>query len=215
MSAIRKATENSCWDIGTRSGLTRRKLIYTESRSIAPMLVPVVKLKSFRTSTMKIEAITLREIQMPLVHFFETSFGRTYSRRILLVTVHCEGVDGWGECVAGEDPFYSSEWIESAWPTITHYLIPMLLGQKHRVGAGVSALFAKVRGAPHGEGRPRKRAVGSRGHTETTCRSGSCSAARGAKFPAAFPSAFKIPSSNCSRRFRSNLPPDIGASRSK
>ena len=34
---------------------------------------------------MKIEAITLREIQMPLVHFFETSFGRTYSRRILLV----------------------------------------------------------------------------------------------------------------------------------
>ena len=38
---------------------------------------------------MKIEAVTLREIQMPLVHFFETSFGRTYSRRILLVTVHC------------------------------------------------------------------------------------------------------------------------------
>ena len=37
---------------------------------------------------MKIEAITLREIHMPLVHFFETSFGRTYSRRILLVTVH-------------------------------------------------------------------------------------------------------------------------------
>jgi O-succinylbenzoate synthase len=60
---------------------------------------------------MKIEAITLREIQMPLVHFFETSFGRTYSRRILLVTVHCDGVDGWGECGAGEDPFYSSEWI--------------------------------------------------------------------------------------------------------
>ena len=39
---------------------------------------------------MKIEAITLREIKMPLVHFFETSFGRIYSRRVLLVTVHCE-----------------------------------------------------------------------------------------------------------------------------
>ncbi len=57
---------------------------------------------------MKIESITLREIQMPLVHFFETSFGRLYSRRILLLTAGCEGVDGWGECVAGEDPFYSS-----------------------------------------------------------------------------------------------------------
>ena len=78
---------------------------------------------------MKIEAITLREIQMPLVHFFETSFGRIYSRRILLVTVHCDGVDGWGECVAGEDPFYSSEWIESAWPTIKYYLAPAMLGK--------------------------------------------------------------------------------------
>ena len=38
---------------------------------------------------MKIESITLREIQMPLVHFFETSFGRLYSRRILLLTVQC------------------------------------------------------------------------------------------------------------------------------
>ena len=36
---------------------------------------------------MKVESITLREIQMPLVHFFETSFSRLYSRRILLVNV--------------------------------------------------------------------------------------------------------------------------------
>jgi O-succinylbenzoate synthase len=43
---------------------------------------------------MKIEAITLREIQMPLVHFFETSFSRIYSRRILLVQVQCDGVTG-------------------------------------------------------------------------------------------------------------------------
>ncbi len=94
---------------------------------------------------MKIEAITLREIQMPLVHFFETSFGRTYSRRILLVTVHCEGVDGWGECVVGEDPFYSSEWIETAWPTLLQYLIPSLLGQKIESAREVPALYAKVR----------------------------------------------------------------------
>src|SRR2546430_10496309 len=49
------------------------------------------------STRLKVEAITLREIRMPLVHFFETSFGRTYSRRILLVTVHCDGVDGWAE----------------------------------------------------------------------------------------------------------------------
>jgi O-succinylbenzoate synthase len=94
---------------------------------------------------MKIEAITLREIQMPLVHFFETSFGRTYSRRILLLTVHSEGIDGWGESVVGEDPFYSSEWIESAWPTLTTYLIPMLLGKSIGSARECPSLLAKVR----------------------------------------------------------------------
>jgi O-succinylbenzoate synthase len=94
---------------------------------------------------MKIEGVTLREIHMPLVHFFETSFGRTYSRRILLVTVHSEGVDGWGESVVGEDPFYSSEWIDSAWPTMTQYLIPMLLGKNIGSARECSAVFAKVR----------------------------------------------------------------------
>jgi o-succinylbenzoate synthase len=94
---------------------------------------------------MKIEAITLREIQMPLVHFFETSFHRLYSRRILLVTVHSEGVDGWGESVVGEDPFYSSEWIESAWPTLTQYLMPALLGKRLNSARECAALFARVR----------------------------------------------------------------------
>ena len=94
---------------------------------------------------MKIEAVTLREIQMPLVHFFETSFGRTYSRRILLTTVHADGVNGWGECVAGEDPYYSSEWIDSAWPTMTRYLVPALLNSAVESGRQVPVLFAKVR----------------------------------------------------------------------
>jgi O-succinylbenzoate synthase len=97
---------------------------------------------------MKIEAITLREIRMPLVHFFETSFGRTYSRRILLLTAHCDGVNGWGECVAGEDPFYSNEWIESAWLTLTHYLAPTVLGREIAAARDCPGLFpfSKVRG---------------------------------------------------------------------
>jgi O-succinylbenzoate synthase len=95
---------------------------------------------------MKIEAITLREIQMPLVHFFETSFGRTYSRRILLLTAHCDGVHGWGECVAGEDPFYSSEWTESAWLTITHHLAPAVLGRTLDSARDCAALLSRVRG---------------------------------------------------------------------
>ncbi|OLC96410.1 MAG: o-succinylbenzoate synthase [Acidobacteria bacterium 13_1_40CM_4_58_4] len=95
---------------------------------------------------MKVDAITLREIQMPLVQFFETSFSRTYSRRILLVTAHCEGINGWGECVAGENPFYSSEWVESAWPTIKHHLAPAVLGHTLTSARESAALMARVRG---------------------------------------------------------------------
>jgi o-succinylbenzoate synthase len=95
---------------------------------------------------MKIETITLREIQMPLVHFFETSFGRTTNRRILLFTVRCDGVDGWGECVTGEGPFYSSEWAESSWLTITHFLAPAVLGQNLESARDCASLFSNVRG---------------------------------------------------------------------
>ena len=95
---------------------------------------------------MKIEALTLREIQMPLVHFFETSFGRTYTRRILLLTLHCQGLDAWGECVAGEDPFYSEESIDTAWQVTTKYLAPAIVGKKIDSGRDCVPLFARVRG---------------------------------------------------------------------
>jgi O-succinylbenzoate synthase len=94
---------------------------------------------------MKIEAITLRELSIPLVHFFETSFGRTYTRRIFLCTVHADGLDGWGECVAGEEPYYSEEYIEGAWDVTVRYLAPALLGKTIQAGSDVPALLAKVR----------------------------------------------------------------------
>jgi o-succinylbenzoate synthase len=95
---------------------------------------------------MKIEQITLREIRMPLVHFFETSFGRTTERRILLVTVLCDGVEGWGECVAGEGPFYCEESVDTAWYALTRYLGPALLGRTLDVAGDCVPLLARVRG---------------------------------------------------------------------
>jgi len=95
---------------------------------------------------MKIEAITLREIHMPLVHFFETSFGRVYDRRILLLTACCDGVNGWGECVADGAPFYSSEWLDSTWMTLEHYLAPAVLGCDVAAARDCVPLMARVRG---------------------------------------------------------------------
>jgi len=95
---------------------------------------------------MKFDALILRELRMPLVHFFETSFGRTTERRILLATLLGEGLTGWGECVAGEQPFYSEETVETAWYAITQHLAPMLLGKEIAAAKECPALFSRVRG---------------------------------------------------------------------
>jgi len=95
---------------------------------------------------MKIESITLREIRMPLVHFFETSFGRTTERRILLVELACEGITAWGECVAGEGPFYSEESIETAWYVLREYLAPAIAGKSFESATECTARFPGVRG---------------------------------------------------------------------
>jgi o-succinylbenzoate synthase len=95
---------------------------------------------------MKIEAITLREIRMPLKYFFETSFGRAESRRILLVTAHCGGIVGWAECVAGDGPFFSYEWIETAWATICDFLAPALIGQNFTQAGESARAMSHIRG---------------------------------------------------------------------
>lgn len=96
---------------------------------------------------MIISSIELREIRLPLIHFFETSFGRTTERRIILVRVNdSEGVEGWGECTAGEGPFYSEEWTETAWATMNDFLAPMVVGHEIEDAAGANALMKRVRG---------------------------------------------------------------------
>lgn len=96
---------------------------------------------------MLISRIELREINLPLIHFFETSFGRTTRRRIILVRVaDRDGAEGWGECTAGEGPFYSEEWVETAWPTLKEFLAPMVVGKQIDKAASVFDLMKSVRG---------------------------------------------------------------------
>jgi len=95
---------------------------------------------------MRIERVTLRQIRMPLVHFFETSFGRTTERDIILVEVAGEGASGWGEVTAGESPFYNEEWTDSAWLILRDYAIPRVLGRDLESAAAVAPLTAHIRG---------------------------------------------------------------------
>ena len=94
---------------------------------------------------MKIERIILREIRMPLVHFFETSFGRTTERSIILVEVESEGLSGWGEVTAGEHPFYNEEWTGSAWIIVRDYAAPRVLGRDLASAEEVAPLSDGIR----------------------------------------------------------------------
>jgi o-succinylbenzoate synthase len=94
----------------------------------------------------KIEQIVLRQLKMPLVHFFETSFGRTYDRHIIVVEVVSEGLSGWGEITAGENPFYNEEWTDSAWLIARDYVAPRLIGREIACAADVDALTRHIRG---------------------------------------------------------------------
>ncbi len=95
---------------------------------------------------MKIDRAVLRHIKMPLVHFFETSFGRTYERDIILVEVFRHGASGWGEVTAGENPFYNEEWTASVWPLLRDYAIPPVLNRELASARDVAPLNAHIRG---------------------------------------------------------------------
>jgi o-succinylbenzoate synthase len=95
---------------------------------------------------MRLESLFLREIHLKLVAPFETSMGRVTERRIILAEVRADGVSGWGECTAGEDPFYSPEDTETAWHVLRSFLWPMLRGKEIASANEVWGLLQRVRG---------------------------------------------------------------------
>ena len=94
---------------------------------------------------MRIDAIILREVKMPLLRPFETSFGATTSRRVLLAEIHSEGLIGWGECTAGEHPFFSGESTDTAWQVIVQELGPVLAASQPDHGGDCPRIFYQVR----------------------------------------------------------------------
>lgn len=79
--------------------------------------------------TLHLRSITLREIQMPLVEPFQISSGTASLRRILILeTRDADGVTAWSECVAGEQPNFSPETIDTAWLAIREWIAPRVLG---------------------------------------------------------------------------------------
>ena len=95
---------------------------------------------------MRIESITLRELEMRLKWPFETSFGVTQKRRVLLVEMIADGVTGWGEVTTGEAPYYNYETTDTAWLIISEFIAPLLIGKELETASDVPLLINRIRG---------------------------------------------------------------------
>jgi O-succinylbenzoate synthase len=97
--------------------------------------------------TLDLERLELREIELPLRWPFETSFGRTTKRRILIVRVFDKsGAYGYGECTAPEDPFYNHETIDTAWLIVSKYVAPLVAAAHVRNAGQTGPATARIRG---------------------------------------------------------------------
>jgi O-succinylbenzoate synthase len=94
----------------------------------------------------RIERIELRLLRLPLVRFFETSFGRVYDRTFLLVTIEEDGAPGYGECVADHNPFYSYETTVTAWHIIREFIAPVALGRAFEHPRDLFGALRAIRG---------------------------------------------------------------------
>ena len=95
---------------------------------------------------MRIDEVRLHRIAMPLVRPFVTSFGSQTTREVLIVQLLTDVGEGWGECVAGTDPVYSSEYVEGSAAMITRYLAPTLLAAPDVTAESLASLFDYVVG---------------------------------------------------------------------
>jgi o-succinylbenzoate synthase len=97
---------------------------------------------------MKIEAVELRRISLPLIAPFRVSFGVEYQRDILLVRVVAGEVEGWGECVAMARPLYSPEYVDGAEDVIRRHLLPRLFDAGDVSADRVAELLRPIHGHP-------------------------------------------------------------------
>lgn len=95
---------------------------------------------------MKIESLVLREIRIRLRNPFETSFGKTWDRRIILVQVHSDGLSGWGEVTAGEGPYYNPETTDTSWLILSKFIEPLVSGASLDSPRDLPALLTPIRG---------------------------------------------------------------------
>jgi O-succinylbenzoate synthase len=97
---------------------------------------------------MKIEAVDLRRVSIPLIAPFRVSFGVEHHRDILLVRVVGSDAEGWGECVAMSRPLYSAEYTDGAEDVLRRHILPRLFEAGNVAADQVAEILRPIRGHP-------------------------------------------------------------------
>ncbi|GMR09897.1 MAG: o-succinylbenzoate synthase [Anaerolineae bacterium] len=97
---------------------------------------------------MKIEAVEIHHISMPLVRRFETSMHVEHERECILIRVEGDGQEGWGECVAQQVPWYSYESVGTAWHVLEDFLVPAILGAELESAVDFPGRVKGIKGHP-------------------------------------------------------------------
>jgi len=94
----------------------------------------------------RLEAVELRRVRMPLVAPFRTSYGTEGVRDLLLLRAITDECDGWGECCALGEPLYTPEYADGCEHVLRHHLLPRLFAAPTLTGAAVAELLRPVQG---------------------------------------------------------------------
>ena len=95
---------------------------------------------------MKIEAMEIRELELDLLHPFETSFARVNSQNFLILKTWVDGVVGWSECVTDRAPDYSYETVRTAWHIIEDFISPIVFSREYSHPSEILPSLAPIRG---------------------------------------------------------------------
>jgi O-succinylbenzoate synthase len=94
----------------------------------------------------RIERVELRSLSLPMSQGFETSFSRTTRKDFLLLALSADGVTGYGECVADENPYYLPETIGTVHHVLRDFLVPLALSRPFAHPRDLAEALAPVRG---------------------------------------------------------------------
>jgi O-succinylbenzoate synthase len=94
--------------------------------------------------SLQLARIELREVRLPLREPFRISSGVQTERRIMLLHLFdAGGASVWAECVAGEEPNYTEETIDTAWYAIREWIAPRVLRRRFAAPAEVYGALAR------------------------------------------------------------------------